>query len=67
MILKQSIVLVGAGVAGGVALTFASGRFISSQLFGVAAADPMTLALATGTVVAVGATAALLPAWRRAT
>jgi predicted permease len=57
-------------VAGGLALGFAAawwlGRYVQSQLYGVAPADPQTIAAAALVLAAVAAIAALVPARRAA-
>jgi putative ABC transport system permease protein len=54
------------GVAAGLALAFALTRFLSSMLFGVSAADPITFAAIALLLAAVALMAGFLPA-RRAT
>lgn len=64
MVLRQSLVLVGAGTVLGLGGAFAATRFLQSQLFGVGATDPVTLA---GVVVFVGGVslaASATPTWR---
>jgi putative ABC transport system permease protein len=60
--LRLALIGVGVGLAGALALT----RLIRSELFGVSAVDPITLAGAAAVLVAVAAAATWLPA-RRAT
>ncbi|MCI0364213.1 MAG: ABC transporter permease, partial [Phycisphaerales bacterium] len=64
MVLKESVLLVVAGVAIGVPTTLAATRLISSRLFGVGSADPLTIAAATLLMIAVAALAGFLPARR---
>src|SRR6185295_19958145 len=64
MILRETIGVVGAGLALGSGLAYAASRLIDSRLYGVAPQDPLTLALATGLLVAVALSAASLPALR---
>jgi predicted permease len=64
MILTSSVWLVIAGVAVGVATALAITRLVSSQLFGIGAADPLTIAGASALMLLVSAVAALLPAYR---
>jgi hypothetical protein len=64
MVLRETAGLVGAGLALGGALAYAGSRLIDSQLFGVAAHDPLTLGLATGLMLLVALCAAYLPARR---
>ena len=64
MILRETVGLVGAGLAFGVGLAYAASRVIDSRLYGVAPQDPLTLALATGLLLVVAFVAAYLPAQR---
>jgi putative ABC transport system permease protein len=60
--LRPALVGVAVGVAGALALT----RLLRSQLYGVAATDPVTFAVVIGLLLGIAALATLLPA-RRAT
>jgi predicted permease len=62
LILRQSLQLVLTGVAIGVPLVFAAGKWISSLLFGVEPADPVALAMATLLMFLVGVLACYVPA-----
>jgi len=68
MVLRESLALVGAGVALGLATAFAATRLISSQLqlYGVKPTDPATIAAATMALFVVAVFAGYVPA-RRAT
>jgi len=55
---------VAAGIAGGLALALLAGRALQAQLYGVTARDPLALAAAALVLLAVGALATALPAWR---
>jgi len=66
LIIGQGIRLTLRGVAIGVALALATTRLLAGLLYGVSAADPTTIALATALAIAVALTACYLPA-RRAT
>jgi predicted lysophospholipase L1 biosynthesis ABC-type transport system permease subunit len=66
MVQRQSLTVVVAGTAAGLAATFALGRYVRTLLFEVTPADPLSLALASGTMLLVAAIAAYVPA-RRAT
>lgn len=66
LILRQAGVLVLAGVALGLALAFASTRFIRSYLYGVKAHDAWTLAAVAVVLLVAGAAAAYFPARRAA-
>jgi predicted permease len=66
LVIRDGMLPVAVGAAAGVALAFASARLVSSLLFEVSPYDPL---LATGAVcvlLAVGATASLIPARRAA-
>jgi predicted permease len=66
MILRESIVVLAAGIAVGVPATLAAMRLIESALFGLKPSDPVTLLCAAAVVAAVTLVASYLPA-RRAT
>jgi predicted permease len=53
-----------AGGAIGIALALGTGRLVRSQLHGVSAADPLTLAAAAGLLVAIAILGSAIPAWR---
>jgi macrolide transport system ATP-binding/permease protein len=62
MVLKESLWLMLAGLAIGLPAAVAVTRLISARLFGIGAADPLTMAGATLLIVAVAVVAAFLPA-----
>jgi hypothetical protein len=64
LVLGASLRVVAVGVAIGVIITLLMGRFIASLLYGVRPGDPATIAQVTLLLLAVGAFAALAPAWR---
>jgi predicted permease len=66
MVLKQSLGLVAVGIAIGVMATLGVTRLISSLLFGVKPADPVTIGGGALLMVVVAAVAAFLPARRAA-
>jgi len=66
LVLRQGVVLAGAGVATGFLCAAVLTRFLASMLFGVTAADPASFAAAGALVVAFAAVASYVPA-RRAT
>jgi len=66
LVLREGLVLVGAGFALGAAGAFVVRKSLESQLFGVRATDPIVLAIVTGTLALVAVIACSLPA-RRAT
>jgi putative ABC transport system permease protein len=66
MVLRQSLLMVGAGILIGMALALLAGRWLSSELYGVGPADPLTLIGAPLFLCAVAVIATLLPARRAA-
>ena len=66
MIMIRAIVLVGVGVAVGLAASFAFSRLLASLLFGVAPNNPLTLGIVSFGLIAIALLASYLPA-RRAT
>ncbi|MEM7587769.1 MAG: ABC transporter permease [Acidobacteriota bacterium] len=64
MVLRQGLTLVGMGVVIGILAALALGRLLSSMLFGVQAADPMTLAAVSLLLLTVALIACTRPAWR---
>jgi predicted permease len=66
MVLREAFLLVAAGVALGLPATIASVRVLGSLLFGIAATDTTTMALAALVLAMIAAIAAWLPARRAA-
>jgi predicted permease len=66
LVLRESMLLVIAGIAIGIAGALGAGRFVASQLFGLEPTDPATMMGAMVVMLAVSAAAGYLPA-RRAT
>ena len=66
LILKDSLVLTGAGVLIGVPLATLVGRALTSSLYGVKALDAGSYALAVGGIAAVALAASMIPARRAA-
>jgi predicted permease len=64
MVLRESLILLAAGLALGLPLTLASTYVIRNQLFGLSATDPAILAAAIAVVAAMTLIAAWLPARR---
>jgi predicted permease len=62
MVLRETIVLVLLGIVIGVPASLAATRLIASQLFGLSAADPLTLLVAASVLSVVAVLAGLLPA-----
>jgi predicted permease len=64
MVLGDALRLVFIGVVVGVPLALASTRLLRNQLYGVTAADPLSMGVALGVLVVSAVLAALLPALR---
>jgi predicted permease len=64
MVMKEVALLIGLGAIVGVPLAIGLSRFVQSQLYGLPANDPLTLAAATITLVAVAGLAGFVPAVR---
>jgi predicted permease len=64
MVLRETLLLVVVGIAIGVPAALASGRLISTQLYGLDASDPVTLVIATVILTLIAALAGYLPARR---
>jgi ABC-type antimicrobial peptide transport system permease subunit len=65
-VLRQVVVLVAVGLAAGVPASLAAGRLVSSLLYGVAATDIRTVAVAVVVILGVAIGAGFLPARRAA-
>ena len=63
-VLRDTLVLVAAGIAIGIPAALVSGRLLVSFLYGLTPRDPGTLALATATLFVAATAAAALPALR---
>lgn len=66
MVLKETLILVGAGVAIGIPVSLAASRLVLTQLYGLSAGDPLTLGGAVTLLIVVAAIAGYLPARRAA-
>ena len=64
MVLRQGVILAGIGVVVGLVAAVGLTRFMSSQLYGVEATDPVTFAAVAALLSAVALVASYLPAWR---
>lgn len=64
MVLRETLVLVGAGVGIGLPCALAATRLIGHMLYGLSPNDPVTLACVVGALLAVGVLAGYLPARR---
>ena len=66
MVLRESLVLVAAGVAAGVGIVLLAGRLVASLIYGLAPTDPVTVLQAATLLAGIAAAAAYLPARRAA-
>jgi len=66
MILRESILLAGIGLAIGVAGALALARLATAMLYGVSSRDPVAFGITVATIVTIAALAAAIPAWRGA-
>ena len=64
LVLKETMLLVAAGVSIGLCVALATTRLISSLLFGLTPTDPLTIAVAALLMIAVAGIAGYLPARR---
>ena len=66
MVLRESLVLVAAGVAAGVGAVLLAGPLVASLVHGLAPTDPVTIVQSAALLAAIAAAAAWLPARRAA-
>ena len=66
LVVRETMVVVGAGALIGLALAAAASRVVASVLFGVEPGDPLTIAAALVVMIAVAAVATYMPARRAA-
>ena len=66
MVLRESLVLVAAGVAAGVGTVLLAGRLVASLIHGLAPTDPVTILQAAALLAGIAAAAAYFPARRAA-
>jgi predicted permease len=66
MVLRQTLLLIGVGIAIGVPLALAAARLIASQLYGLKPSDPFTIIFAALVMAGVGLLAGFVPARRAA-
>jgi predicted permease len=64
LVMRESMVLVAAGVAIGIGAAIAASRLVKSLLFGLTPTDPLAMTGAIGTMILVSALAGYLPARR---
>ena len=66
LIMRDAAMMIAAGTLIALPAVWALRRFVEAELFGVSALHLPTIAIAGVVLVAVGLTAAMLPAWRAA-
>ena len=66
LVMREVLILVGSGVVLGLAGSWALGRYVGSQLYGITGSDPITIAGAVTVLATVALLAGYIPA-RRAT
>jgi predicted permease len=66
VVLRESLIVIGAGILVGACLSLAGTRLVSSMLYGLSPHDPFTLAAAAVLLLLVSVASGLLPAWRAA-
>jgi predicted permease len=66
LVLRESLILVLIGVGIGLPAVIGAGKLISSLLYGLTPADPLTLAIATVLMIGVASVASYIPARRAA-
>jgi macrolide transport system ATP-binding/permease protein len=64
MVVRQGVLLALGGIVAGLAAAFGLARLVTSLLFGVTGADPVTFALVPIVLLMVAFAASSLPAWR---
>jgi putative ABC transport system permease protein len=62
MVLRHGLVVGGIGVAAGIAISAVATRLLGVVLYGVSPTDPLTIAIASGTLLAVAALGCWIPA-----
>jgi len=66
LVLRGALLQLGVGLAVGIAVALAAGRWLGSQLYGVKAYDPLILGLAVVVLSACALVAGFVPSWRAA-
>ena len=64
LVLNDGARIVGCGLLAGFTSALFVGRLLATEVYGVGAADPMTLAGAGAALTAIAAVAVAIPAWR---
>jgi predicted lysophospholipase L1 biosynthesis ABC-type transport system permease subunit len=64
LVVREGVALSAVGVIAGMVVFASIARFMRGLLFGVGPADPLTLVVVAGTLLAVACVASAVPAWR---
>jgi ABC-type antimicrobial peptide transport system permease subunit len=64
LVLREMLLVIVVGTAGGVLGGLVCGRFVESQLFGLKAGDLLVFAVSAGALLGASLAAAFTPAWR---
>jgi ABC-type antimicrobial peptide transport system permease subunit len=64
LVMKEVVMLIGVGVAIGLPAAWGLSRLVQTQLYGITPNDPVTLAIATLSLVVVACAAGYIPALR---
>jgi putative ABC transport system permease protein len=64
LVLRDAVTMIAVGIAIALPCVAALGKLVQSQLFGVTATDPATIAAAAAILGAGALAAAFIPAWR---
>jgi predicted permease len=64
MVVAQGFSITAVGTITGAAIAFATSRFLSSLLFGLAPTDPRSFVTAAASMIVVGLSASAIPAWQ---
>jgi ABC-type antimicrobial peptide transport system permease subunit len=63
LVLRQTLAMIGAGIAAGLLLAFLAGRTVTSLLFGLSPYDPATVLVAAALLLLVSVGSGIKPAW----
>ena len=66
LILKDALLLTALGIVIGIPAVLIAGKLISSMLYGISPSSPLTLVICALVMLAIAASAGLIPAWRAA-
>ena len=64
LVMRESMILVVAGIVGGVSIALGASKLVTTLLFGLAGTDSLSIAAAIGVMIVVSALAGFLPARR---